>query len=262
MATTNDVAEYESRPILDGVLDKEKENKKEDPLKTLQRNEAKQKRLEQKIKNLAKQVKNCPKDWQAVVRLLVARSDLVKQQRMVDTLKYKIEINRYKREQKKIKKSSSSVSASPMIDKMVKWFTDHRGKITYSMAGSRNGSDGTGDCSGCMSQALKEAGIPIQGLPSTVTLGAQLQSNGFKRISIKQKWSPQKGDIVMMSFGSSMADSGGAGGHVGCMMDSETFISCDFSTGGATNSAISSHPVFQYLQNKRVPYYEVWRYSK
>lgn len=57
---------------------------------------------------------------------------------------------------------------------IVNWFVNHRGKLTYSMYGSRNGADGTADCSGSISQALKEAGIGIQGLPSTVTLGQQL----------------------------------------------------------------------------------------
>ena len=57
---------------------------------------------------------------------------------------------------------------------IVNGFISRRGLITHSMLGSRNGSDGTGDCSGIMSQVLKEAGIPIQGLPSTVTLGQQL----------------------------------------------------------------------------------------
>ena len=31
------------------------------------------------------------------------------------------------------------------------WFEARRGTITYSMTGSRNGADGTGDCSGTIS---------------------------------------------------------------------------------------------------------------
>ena len=53
------------------------------------------------------------------------------------------------------------------------------------MYGSRNGSDGTADCSGSISQALKEAGVNIIGLPSTVTLGSQLAKNGFYRLKMK-----------------------------------------------------------------------------
>ena len=37
---------------------------------------------------------------------------------------------------------------------IVNWFINRRGKLTYSMYGSRKGSDGTADCSGSVSQAL------------------------------------------------------------------------------------------------------------
>lgn len=80
---------------------------------------------------------------------------------------------------------------------IVNGFTSRRGLITYSMLGSRNGSDGTGDCSGIMSQVLKESGIPIQGLPSTVTLGQQLANNGFYRVSRNQPWDAQMADIIL-----------------------------------------------------------------
>ena len=113
---------------------------------------------------------------------------------------------------------------------IVNGFISRRGLITYSMLGSRNGADGTGDCSGIVSQVLKEAGIPIQGLPSTVTLGQQLANNGFYRISINQPWDAQPADIILMSWGADMSTSGGAGGHVGAMIDDTYFISCDYST--------------------------------
>ena len=71
---------------------------------------------------------------------------------------------------------------------LINWFVSHRGLLTYSMLGSRNGSDGTADCSGSVSQALKEAGIGIQGLPSTVTLGQQLSNNGFYRVCRNESW--------------------------------------------------------------------------
>ena len=96
---------------------------------------------------------------------------------------------------------------------IVNGFISRRGLITYSMLGSRNGADGTGDCSGIVSQVLKEAGIPIQGLPSTVTLGQQLANNGFYRISRNQPWDAQPADIILMSWGADMSTSGGAGGH-------------------------------------------------
>lgn len=144
---------------------------------------------------------------------------------------------------------------------IVNWFVIHRKLLTYSMFGSRNGSDGTADCSGSMSQALKEAGIGIQGLPSTVTLGQQLAKNGFYRVSINQDWDALTGDIVMMSWGADMSQSGGAGGHVGVMMDSVNFISCDYSTQGAVGKAINTYPWNDYYAANKPNYIEVWRYS-
>lgn len=144
---------------------------------------------------------------------------------------------------------------------IVNWFVSHRGKLTYSMYGSRNGADGTADCSGSVSQALKEAGIPIQGLPSTVTLGQQLAKNGFYRVSINQDWEALTGDIILMSWGADMSSSGGAGGHVGVMMDSTYFISCDYSTQGAVGQAINTYPWNDYYAANKPAYIEVWRYS-
>lgn len=144
---------------------------------------------------------------------------------------------------------------------IVNWFVARRGLITYSMYGSRNGSDGTGDCSGTVSQALKEAGIAIQGLPSTVTLGQQLANNGFYRVSRNEDWEPLMGDIVLMSWGADMSSSGGAGGHVGVMLDSVNFISCDYSTQGAPGQAINTYPWDSYYGWNKPAYIEVWRYA-
>lgn len=146
-------------------------------------------------------------------------------------------------------------------DVLINWFESRRGKLTYSMYGSRNGSDGTADCSGSISQALKEAGIPINGLPSTVTLGSQLANNGFIRVSKNTDWTAQRGDIVLMSWGADMSQSGGAGGHVGVMEDANTFISVDYWTGGAAGQAVTSHNWDQYYAVERPAYIEVWRYN-
>ncbi|MEY8435108.1 lytic exoenzyme target recognition domain-containing protein [Streptococcus hyointestinalis] len=147
------------------------------------------------------------------------------------------------------------------IDTLINWFVARRGKLTYSMYGSRNGNDGTADCSGSISQALKEAGIPIQGLPSTVTLGSQLAKNGFYRVSANQDWDAKRGDIVLMSWGADMSTSGGAGGHVGVMMNGEDFISVDYSTGGQAGTAVSMHKWNNYYARNTPRYIEVWRYN-
>ena len=144
---------------------------------------------------------------------------------------------------------------------IVFWFINRRGKLTYSMLGSRNGSDGTADCSGAVSQALKDNGISIKGLPTTVTLGQQLAENGFYRVSRNEDWVAKPGDIVMMSWGVDMSTSGGAGGHVGVMVDSMNFISCDYSTKGAKGQAINTYPWNDYYVWNNPNYIEVWRYA-
>ena len=125
-------------------------------------------------------------------------------------------------------------------DVLINWFESRRGRLTYSMYGSRNGSDGTADCSGSVSQALKDSGVNIIGLPSTVTLGSQLAKNGFYCVSKNTDWNAQRGDIVLMSWGADMSSSGGAGGHVGVMEDADTFISVDYWSGGASGQAVVS----------------------
>lgn len=146
-------------------------------------------------------------------------------------------------------------------DVLINWFESRRGKLTYSMYGSRNGSDGTADCSGSISQALKEAGVNIQGLPSTVTLGSQLANNGFYRVSKNEDWAGQRGDIILMSWGADMSSSGGAGGHVGVLEDANTFISVDYWTDGQAGTAVSSHNWDEYYSIEKPAYIEAWRYS-
>lgn len=95
----------------------------------------------------------------------------------------------------------------------VSWFDNRKGLITYSMYGSRNGTDGTADCSGSITQAVRDAGgSPYAYLYSTVTLGGYFSATGYTRISVNESWDAQKGDIILMSWGAGMQYSGGAGG--------------------------------------------------
>lgn len=146
------------------------------------------------------------------------------------------------------------------IKGVCQWFIDRQGKLTYSMYGSRNGSDGTADCSGSISQALKENGFKIDGLPSTVTLGKQLANNGFIRISKNQDWDSKAYDIILMSWGSDMSSSGGSGGHVGMLINETDFISVDYWTGGQYGKAVSIHKWNNYYYTEKPSYIEVWRY--
>lgn len=146
------------------------------------------------------------------------------------------------------------------LNSVVNWFDARKGLLTYSMTGSRNGADGTADCSGSITQALRDAGATAYAyLYSTVTLGSYLSANGFTRISENQAWDAQRGDIVLMSWGANMAYSGGAGGHVGIMKDHDTFISVDYWTGGQSGTAVSEHNWDTYYSVNKPQYIEVWR---
>ena len=148
------------------------------------------------------------------------------------------------------------------LNAVVNWFDVRKGLLTYSMNGSRNGADGTADCSGSITQAIRDAGgSPYAYLYSTVTLGSYLSANGFTRISENQSWDAQRGDIVLMSWGANMAYSGGAGGHVLVMKDSTTSISTDYWTGGQAGTAVSEHNWDQYYSVNKPVYIEVWRLS-
>lgn len=92
-----------------------------------------------------------------------------------------------------------------------------------------------------------------------MTLGSYLSENGYERIAINQEWDAKEGDIVMMSWGNSMADSSGAGGHVGVMKNAWDFISVDYWTGGQSGTAVSEHNIYNYLNVNRPSYFEVWR---
>ena len=145
-------------------------------------------------------------------------------------------------------------------NKAISWFDIRKGLLTYSMYGSRNGTDGTADCSGSITQAIRDAGgSPYAYLFSTVTLGGYLSANGYNRISENQSWDAQRGDIILMSWGPGMQYSGGAGGHVGIMKDHDTFISTDYWTGGQAGTAVSEHNWDYYYSVNKPQYIEVWR---
>ena len=145
-------------------------------------------------------------------------------------------------------------------NKAISWFDIRKGLLTYSMYGSRNGADGTADCSGSITQAVRDAGgSPYAYLYSTVTLGGYLSANGYNRISENQSWDAQRGDIVLMSWGPGMQYSGGAGGHVLIMKDHDTSISVDYWTGGQAGTAVSEHNWDYYYSVNKPAYIEVWR---
>ncbi|OFI48157.1 hypothetical protein BG261_07700 [Floricoccus tropicus] len=150
-------------------------------------------------------------------------------------------------------------------EKVLSWFVNNIGKITYSMYGSRNGDDGTADCSGSVVQAIYEAGgLEPTWLYNTDSLHDYLIKNGYELISENQEWDAKIGDIYI--FG--MKDmSGGSAGHTGVLISGDPIareISCDYSTGGVANTAIQEYEFDNYWGNAGSPYFYIYRnkYSK
>lgn len=122
-----------------------------------------------------------------------------------------------------------SVNTETVIAKMY----ELRNKgVTYSMYGSRNGSDGTADCSGALSYCLMQAGATNPGyLPSTETMHAWLAKNGYSLIAHNKEWQMKRGDIII--FGEK-GKSAGAGGHVVIAIDNNNVIHCNYGHNGVS----------------------------
>lgn len=142
--------------------------------------------------------------------------------------------------------ASTSVAVQPTAttnkvntDQVINWFYDHQGKLTYSMTGSRNGADGTADCSGAMTEALYEAGASKPAyLYNTDSLHGYLEQNGYQLISTNTPWDAQRGDIVIWG---QQGASGGSAGHVQIIVSNDPnarAISVNYVTGGQTGTAV------------------------
>ncbi|MDK7302446.1 peptidoglycan amidohydrolase family protein [Aerococcus urinae] len=104
--------------------------------------------------------------------------------------------------------------------------------INYSMYGSRTGSDGTGDCSGTVYTALRQAGCSDAGwILNTDSMHDWLERNGFELIAHNQAWDAVMGDVCI--FGTKGA-SGGAAGHVVLFVDAWNVIHCNYARNGVT----------------------------
>lgn len=66
------------------------------------------------------------------------------------------------------------------------------------MYGSRNGSDGTADCSGSMTQAIRDAGtVPYSYLYNTDSLHGYLRANGYYLVTDNSIFTPERGDVIV-----------------------------------------------------------------
>ncbi|MBS9336689.1 C40 family peptidase [Fructobacillus papyrifericola] len=120
---------------------------------------------------------------------------------------------------------------------VINWFYNHMGQLTYDMSGSRNGTDGTADCSGSMVEALYEAGASKPAyLYNTDSMHSYLQANGYHLISTNTPWDAERGDIVIWG---QQGASGGSAGHVQIMTDDTNAISVNYAHGDQAGAAVS-----------------------
>lgn len=130
-----------------------------------------------------------------------------------------------------------------------------RNKVWYSMNGSRDGSDGSGDCSGTVVSSIWKAGASKPSwLYNTDSMHAWLLANGFKLISASSSWDAKRGDVVI--WGQKGA-SGGAAGHTFIFKDKNTIIDCAYQ-GENRNPAVKSRPEPSALYPR---YFYVYRYG-
>ena len=145
--------------------------------------------------------------------------------------------------------------------KLLEWFFNRMGKLTYSMDGSRNGADGTADCSGSLTQALYEAGAwRYSLLYNTEMLHSYLLGNGYHLAYENNGYtSPVVGDVII--WGQRGRSAGGAG-HTGVISGSGrngTMVSTCYWTEGEKGTAVQNFPYFWYWGEDSYPYYYVYR---
>ena len=141
------------------------------------------------------------------------------------------------------------------IDATISFLKSKIGKVTYSMKGSRNFSDGTCDCSGAVYTGLVHGGLTPAGyIPSTETLHAWLISNGFTLIAENTEWPMQKGDVVIWGR---KGYSYGANGHTGICIDGQNWLEC--TAWRDLGETIQNHDA-RWEMNEE-PYFYVYRYT-
>ena len=121
------------------------------------------------------------------------------------------------------------------LDTSIEWFKSKVGKVTYSMTGKRDGSDGTGDCSGMVVTALVKGGASNPGwLLNTEYMHDWLLSNNFELIAFNKSWEMKKGDVVILGL---KGQSSGAAGHTFMAVNETNAIDCAW-YGSTTVNAV------------------------
>lgn len=154
--------------------------------------------------------------------------------------------------------------------RVLNWFFNRRGRLTYSMYGSRTGADGTADCSGSMVAALRGAGASRPAYTyNTESIHPYLKSNGYylAREGRDGNYVPRYGDIVIWG---KKGYSGGDGGHIMIMSSAGSDAKCISTCGyywdknpnsiyGARGKAVQEFNYKWYHGTHNCAYYYVYR---
>ena len=145
--------------------------------------------------------------------------------------------------------------------RVISWFRNHEGKLTYSMYGSRNGEDGTADCSGAMTEALYEAGATKPNeIYDTGSISPYLLLNGYSLVYEGQNYyNPRFGDIVI--WGPKNHTTGGNGHMViiSSMSSNPNCISVNWLSRGEKGAAVSENNYYWYWNTHGKQYQQVFR---
>ncbi|WP_074392304.1 peptidoglycan amidohydrolase family protein [Streptococcus suis] len=116
------------------------------------------------------------------------------------------------------------------IETALRWMSDHKGRVTYSMD-YRNGPNSF-DCSSSVYYALMSAGAISAGWAvNTEYEHDWLIKNGYKLIAENTDWDAKRGDIFIWGR---RGQSAGAGGHTGIFIDPDNIIHCNYARNGIT----------------------------
>ena len=141
------------------------------------------------------------------------------------------------------------------MDKVIEWFAQRQGRVSYSMI-NRNGPSSY-DCSSSVYHALIYAGILPQGfrIGNTETEFVDLPKFGFQRIEadINGYIPTQRGDIFIWG---KQGQTLGANGHTGVFIDQNNIIHCAYAYNGIH---IDNHDKLAGWNN--VQYLTIFRYT-
>ncbi|HFR3261822.1 TPA: peptidoglycan amidohydrolase family protein [Streptococcus suis] len=116
------------------------------------------------------------------------------------------------------------------IETALRWMSDRKGRVTYSMD-YRNGPNSF-DCSSSVYYALMSAGAISAGWAvNTEYEHDWLIKNGYKLIAENTDWVAKRGDIFIWGR---RGQSAGAGGHTGIFVDPDNIIHCNYARNSIT----------------------------